>query len=45
MQIPFEFIPFSRYGNYFVLSGGKDGALYLRDVHGGDMAPDRKSVV
>lgn len=33
-------IPFSAYGSYFVISvHPKDGALYLRDIHGGDEAP------
>lgn len=33
-------IPFSAYGSYFVLSvHPKNGALYIRDIHGGDEAP------
>jgi glycogen debranching enzyme len=38
MTLPFTQLPFSRYGNWFALSLGKDRSLVIRELHGGDYA-------
>ncbi|MDR2629599.1 MAG: hypothetical protein LBC60_01600 [Spirochaetaceae bacterium] len=38
MTLPFTHLPFSRYGNWFALSLGKDRSLLIRELHGGDYA-------
>ena len=40
-SLPFSEIPFSRCGSYFAVSKESDGEIYLRDLHGGDMAPSK----
>lgn len=39
MNIQIDQVPFSRFGSYFAVSKTQDGAVLLRDVHGGDEAP------
>lgn len=39
MNIHIDKVPFSRFGSYFAVSQTPEGALLLRDVHGGDEAP------
>ena len=40
-SLPFDKVPFTRYGSYFAVSMEPDGEIYIRDLHGGDMAPTR----
>ena len=38
-SLPFDKIPFTRYGSYFAVSMDRGGNINLRDLHGGDMSP------
>jgi hypothetical protein len=38
MTLPLAQLPFSRYGSWFALSQGRDKAVLIRELHGGDYA-------
>lgn len=41
MRLDLAKVPFSRYGSFLALSLDEAGALWLRDLHGGDETPSR----